>query len=544
MKSVRTDLIIISILMSLAAHFAIMYYVKPVVMTRVVKGEARMHHRGPMKVSETKEIPPPVEIDTVKDVEPDKDAPEADETMALAPKLDAQLPTDQGDLSVPEVELPEISSAEIPVEKLPEVLSSDFSPIVRPVEKMITDQDLATAPEEIVHIPSDMPADFSAAPVFGVPELSLGDVSTTQAEDSALAELSKKERKDENEPEFIPAPEVLAGVDEGVVEAEKGAVRDLVDALDAANLADYVDVELVRTSAEDGEFFRVTITPKETLKTVPKDVVVLIDASGSIGRDRMVSIRSAAKRILRSAANTGDRFNLVAFRDKFSYAFKTWQDCDVRSFDAADRWLNNVAPFGRTDVFKTIRSILTLPRDPTRPLIALVVTDGDANSGVSNTAQILSKFSKLNDGLVSVYMYGVKSSANRELIEVLTQGNRGESFIFEESGWGSSTRAGSGIEPLSKRFRDPVLSDLRIVFASDCAATCFPRLLKNLYAGGSVVFHGRVPNGTKEIAFSLKGLNGKDAYESFFRLSLEDAKTDGSIRQKWVDAHLIDNKLR
>ena len=61
-------------------------------------------------------------------------------------------------------------------------------------------------------------------------------------------------------------------------------------------------------------------------------------------------------------------------------------------------------------MFSTISSVLTLPRDPGRPLIALVVTDGEANAGVSDTGAILSKFTALNDGLVSVYMYGVKTS--------------------------------------------------------------------------------------------------------------------------------------
>ena len=191
-------------------------------------------------------------------------------------------------------------------------------------------------------------------------------------------------------------------------------------------------------------------------------------------------------------------------------------------------------------MFSTISSVLTLPRDPGRPLIALVVTDGEANSGVSDTGAILSKFTALNDGLVSVYMYGVKSSANRALIDVLTRGNRGESLIFE--GW-QRRRAGSGIESLTERFRDPVLTDLRIVFASGTRAEAYPRLLRNLYRGGTLEFVGRVPAGTKDVAFSLKGLNGRDAYEGFFKLSLGTAPSDPSVVEAWGDELAIDRKL-
>ena len=242
---------------------------------------------------------------------------------------------------------------------------------------------------------------------------------------------------------------------------------------------------------------------------------------------------------MRSCTNTGDRFNLVAFRDRFSYAFRTWRECDAASFAEGDKWLSHLVAHGRTDVFATISSVLTLPRDPKRPLIALVVTDGDANAGVKGTADILSKFSKLNDGLVSVYMYGVKASANRELIDVLTRGNRGESFIFDGWRW----KAGSGIEGLSERFRDPVVTDLRVVFPSSCPAEAYPSLLRNVYRGNEVTFVGRVPGRPADVAFSLKGLSGDVAYEGFFRLPIDAAQKDASIPELWLQEREIDLKI-
>lgn len=393
----------------------------------------------------------------------------------------------------------------------------------------------------LLNMPSASSIEIPLDPGFGLPDFGGGSLPPIESEEAILDKIVKADQPvSAPKPEFIPPPEVMAKVDESVVIAEKEAVRELVDAVNAEDLAKSVDIKLAHVRKQDGTYFRVTVTPREDLKPVPKDLVVLIDASGSIGKERMRSIRQAAKTILRSAANTGDRFNLVAFRDRYSYAFNSWQEYNVETFSQADNWLNNVAPFGRTDVFATIRSVLTLPREPSRPLIALVVTDGDANTGVRNTSDIISQFSKLNDGLVSVYMYGVASSANRELIDVLTRGNRGDSFIFTGERW----RAGSGIEPMSRHFRDPVLTDLRLVFASDCDATAFPRLLKNLYRGEKVEFVGRVPKGTNEISFSLKGLNGKDAYEAFFRLPIEGRNSADDLERVWTNARAVDLKLR
>jgi Mg-chelatase subunit ChlD len=359
--------------------------------------------------------------------------------------------------------------------------------------------------------------------------------------ESPAGELPKEEKRDEALGEsFNPGREVFEKVDERIVEREKAAVRELVDAPDAEEFAKFVNVALSAASDGAWTYFKVMFSPRHELETVPKDFVVLIDASGSIGRERIKSIRSAAGNILRSAANSGDRFNLVAFRDRYSYAFRSWQECNGESFARADKWLSNVAAHGRTDVFATIRSVLTLPRAPERPLIALVVTDGEANSGVSSTAEILSRFTALNDGLISVYMYGVKSSANRELIDLLTRGNRGESFVYS----GRKARSGSGIEGLSERFRDPVLSDIRVIFTAQSRAEAYPRRLRNLYRGGVLELYGRVPAGVKKVAFSLRGLNGKKPYTGFYSFDLSAAPVDSTAVAGWKDEKRIDLKLK
>ena len=122
----------------------------------------------------------------------------------------------------------------------------------------------------------------------------------------------------------------------------------------------------------------------------------------------------------------------------------------------------------------------------------------------------------------------------------LTRGNRGDSFVFE----GGKKNAGIGIDGLSERFRDPVLSDLRLVFASSSKADAYPRRLKNLYRDETLEVTGRVPSGVKELAFSLKGLNGAKAYEGFFRLPLESGSTDPKAPALWREEQAIDSRLR
>ena len=497
----------------------------------------RSHHREAMHVGEYEAVDDPVRIERIKDIMSAKEAPEAEADEPVGPATE-QLPDDakqHWDGDVPAPSAPELSSVPVPAEKFdasPLKLPESMSPDPLPAAEFSVPQSRAlTAPELAPGAVFAMPA------AFGAPEakLAVPTFSAEPVERAAIAAGNKAEV-----PEFVPSQEIYDKVDEKIVEREKDAVRELMKVDDAEPLEKFVNLSASRHDDAQWTYFRLMVSPRTSLPVVPKDVVILLDASGSIGSDRLVSCRLAAKEILRSAFNTGDRFNIVAFRNSYSYAFRRWQECDRESFAAADKWLANLSAHGRTDVFGTIRSVLTLPRDPERPLIALVVTDGDANSGVSDTAQILSKFTDLNDGLVSVYMYGVKESANRELIDVLTHGNRGESFIYGGLRW----KAGSGIEKLSDRFRDPVLSDIRVVFTADSGAEAYPRLLKNLYRGDVVTIVGRVPKGRDEVAFSLKGLNGRKPYEAFFKVPLGRIASDPSLAGAWAEEAAIDAKLK
>ena len=538
----RQDVAFAALAVSITLHVVVMWFMRPQVMTRIPGDGARERRLPPMRIAEP---PPPKAVsgmDSVADKKPAMASPAPDADVpppALsafaapdAPTADVTPVAEAGvDVNVPIFEtIPRLSGAKIslsgekPSAPAPKASAEAFVPHIAPVD----DKPFAVAANSADALAMDM---FEPVISAEIPEM---------VEEPTPPLMPDKPETEESEA-FVPKDEVRDKVDEMAVELEKKAVRNLLDDRGAAELSKAVLVEISKEDSADGwTYFKVRLSSRGGLDVVPKDVVILMDASGSIGDARLKSCRESVRSILRSCTNTGDRFNLVAFRDKFSYAFNSWRECDSGSFSAADRWLSSLVSYGRTDVFATIRSVLTLPRNPKRPIIALVVTDGDANSGVSRTAEILSRFTALNDGLVSIYMYGVKDSANRELIDMLTRGNRGESFIFE----GSRSRAGRYLESLGTRFRDPILTDIRVIFAGGGAVEMYPRLLKNLYAGDNVEFTGRVPQGTRKISFSIKGLNGEKAFESFYSFSLSGVPAQDGILAEWNEGAAVDRKTR
>ena len=519
----RQDIFLVAMVASVAIHIGLMFWVKPQVMTHVDQRRPKPRH-APARVVEAPIIEAPTAVDFFRDEEAKKAAPTAT-GVADAPSADGKTAIDSAaaELSAPSIPVMAVK-VETPVT---DEIASDPSPVPMPstfavrlpaaVESTAEEKPafLAHPGGEItlVKAAEPPPAPEASAPPAAAPRAVIRSIGAEDGEGGGT------------EAHVVPS-EVMSEVDEKFVESEKKAVRRLIDVDNALDMTRAVAVSLERETAGGWTYFRVRFVPRTNLPAVPKDFVVLLDASGSIGFDRLASCRKAAKRILRSCTNTGDRFNLVAFRDRFSYAFRSWRECDAAGFAAGDKWLANLAAHGRTDVFSTIRSVLTLPRDPKRPLIAIVVTDGDANTGVSETKDILAKFSALNDGLISVYMYGVRSSANRELIDCLTRSNRGESFIYEN--W-AMWNAGEGLEGLCERFRDPLITDLRIVFAAPLRAEAYPTALKNLYRGNSVELVGRLPGAPVSLDFSLKGLAGDHAYEGYFRLPFASAAANPKL---------------
>ena len=535
------EAVLVAVVLSVAIHVGLMMFVRPQVMTHVVSDSVRKVHRAPMRVARETERAKALAIEAFEDLQPVKDAPAAELAIPVSEAVsDAGRevsPATAPAATVVETALPPPPSA--PVFEVAPMKLAAKSSAAMPISRIETPSASSTA--------DSAPAFSLAVEVSPVvaPEAPEAPAKVVAAagEPDVVAEVGKIEGPKEAAPPvaFVPSEEVYEKVDEKVVEDEKAAVKELVLSDKAEELVKFVNPVMTSQTKGGWTYFKVMVSPRRSLETVPKDFVVLVDASGSIGKTRMESIRSATRKLLRSATNSGDRFNLVAFRDRYSYAFRTWQECTQPSFDAAERWIGKLAAHGRTDVFATIRSVLTLPRTPSRPLIALVVTDGDANEGVSDTAEIISKFTALNDGLVSVYMYGVRSSANRELIEVLTRGNRGESMIYD--GW--LRGAGSGIESFAERFRDPVLSDIRVIFAAGTRAEAYPRRLRNIYRGGTLSFVGRVPAGARKVSFSLRGLNGEKAFEGFFDMPVAPAPgKDGSIADEWEDERKVDAKLK
>ena len=339
----------------------------------------------------------------------------------------------------------------------------------------------------------------------------------------------------------------LAASDETDVKemAEKDVVSKQCDTnvVDGLVLSHHVNVELgswIDPSHPTNKYFRVRVVSNTNnpLPIVSKDIVFILDATGSIGNDRLGLCSKAVSDAL-GRLKTGDRFIVGAFRDKLRYAFSAtaWREVDKSSIDEARKWLSMLTAHGKGDLFNMLDNVLVLPRAPARPITALVMTDDDA-AGISITraAEIITRFSEQNAGLVSIFVYGVKPTENTYLMSMLTRCNRGGWACHEGPRWQTDQRH---LSALMKKFEKPMLSDVTVNFSASSRAETYPKFVPNLGEDVPIEIYGVCPVGQKDISFQIRGHNGVASYKSSYLLPFASAQPlDCETRVVWATYRL------
>ena len=305
-----------------------------------------------------------------------------------------------------------------------------------------------------------------------------------------------------------------------------------------------VGVQTFKDAKEpDKVYFRVGIQPRTdvAVQVVPKDIIFLQDVSGSMGDQRIAYCARAINEAL-GTLNTGDRFNVVAFRDTFENCFPAPAPATPANLAKARKFVDGMHAFGNTDVFASLKALLNLQRDPHRPLIAYMITDGLPTAGEVESAQIIGDFSAINNGMMSVYMFGASQRANAYLIDMLTYCNRGSSALLRGNSWDIPDIMGKSC----REIRNPIMGDVTVTFDTASLAEVYPRQTTNLYKDRPLELCGVCPASTKQVVCQIRGLASAKGYDSILRLDLGQgaapAKGRSDIKKRWVQQkmyHLV-----
>ena len=242
--------------------------------------------------------------------------------------------------------------------------------------------------------------------------------------------------------------------------------------------------------------------PGEDSKPLPKDVVFVVDTSGSMAGPKIEQARNALRFCLRSLGGE-DRFAIVPFATE-PRPFRDWMvDATAENRAAAEKFVDGLEAVGGTAIDDALRRGLEVlgqpkPGDPNdlrshgpivatagRPLIVLFVTDGLPTIGETNVDVIL-KNAAARSGVARLFVFGVGDDVNTKLLDRLAEDNRGARDYVA-----STESIEEKVSNLYGKLARPAMTDLELKFEGVEATAVHPRRLGDLFHGGEILVSGR-----------------------------------------------------
>jgi Ca-activated chloride channel homolog len=253
--------------------------------------------------------------------------------------------------------------------------------------------------------------------------------------------------------------------------------------------------------ADADGFFMALLAPKpgEPVKTVNKDVLLVLDRSGSMEGEKFQQAQAALRYIL-NHLNPEDRFYLMAFSSgTTSYSSGLRPASDARE---AEGWVNRLNAEGSTDINRALLEAAAVT-DRERPTYLIFLTDGLPTEGEMDSDRILSNFTTSAPKNLRLFSFGVGWDVDTFLLDSLSQNHQGLSTYVQPG------------DPLDEilsefyaRISTPVLTGLQLDFGQIDTYDLYPQPLPDLFLGTQVVLVGRYRTGG-ETEIVLKGeING------------------------------------
>jgi Ca-activated chloride channel family protein len=239
--------------------------------------------------------------------------------------------------------------------------------------------------------------------------------------------------------------------------------------------------------------FAVTIYPPAVCAktTLPRDVVFVLDRSGSMGGWKIVAARRALARMIDTLRET-DRFRVLAFDDEIvtPHAKGTdFQNATDRERYQAAEWIAKIESRGGTELGGALRSALqpfaTFGMPAGRDAIVVLITDGQ----VAGEDSVLRTIESLHlPRMPRIFTLGIDRSVNAGLLTRLAQLGGGAFELIE-----SEQRLDQVLERVHQQIAAPILSDISIEpLDCDLVQSSFtPNANQNVFADRPLTILGR-----------------------------------------------------
>ncbi|NEO18203.1 MAG: after-VIT domain-containing protein [Moorea sp. SIO4A1] len=235
-----------------------------------------------------------------------------------------------------------------------------------------------------------------------------------------------------------------------------------------------------------GNHFAVYLIPAldySTDEIVPKDVVFLIDTSGSQMGDPLLKSQELMRRFI-NGLNPKDTFTIIDISDTATQLSTKPLSNTPQNCRKAINYINQLKANGGTYLLKGIRNLLNLPAAPEGRLRSIVLL---SDGYISNENQVLAEVQQQLKPGNRIYSFGVGSSPNRFLLNRLAEIGRGIARMVRQD---EPTEAVA--EQFFRQINNPVLTNIHVTWEGPGEAIIYPNPTPDLFTQQPLVICGRI----------------------------------------------------
>ncbi|XP_044029481.1 inter-alpha-trypsin inhibitor heavy chain H3-like isoform X11 [Siniperca chuatsi] len=226
-----------------------------------------------------------------------------------------------------------------------------------------------------------------------------------------------------------------------------------------------------------------------SLPRIPKNVVFVIDQSGSMHGRKIQQTRIALIHILNDLAED-DFFGLITFDGNIFHWKRELVQANQENLDSAKTFAQGIKDRGATDingaVLEGARMLNAHPREGSASILILL-TDGDPTTGVTNLEMIQSNVRRAIADKFPLYCLGFGFDVNFEFLEKMSLQNNGAARrIYEDSD------ANLQLQGFYEEVATPLLTDVTMIYVGGTNLT--QTNFSQYYNGSEIVVAGQITN--------------------------------------------------
>ncbi|HQN31577.1 MAG TPA: VIT domain-containing protein, partial [Methanothrix soehngenii] len=282
-----------------------------------------------------------------------------------------------------------------------------------------------------------------------------------------------------------------------------------------------------KEEGQDG-FFLLLAAPDVKVneeEIVVKDIILVLDTSGSMQGEKMDQAKEAARYVL-DHLNPLDRFAIVSFATttrSFSPSLEP-----AAQADKGKDFLDRLEAMGSTDINRAMIEAVGLAEE-VRPTTLIFLTDGLPTEGVTVTGAILDNVAREAPDNVRIFSFGVGDDVDTDLLDQISMDNGGASTYVRPG-----EEIDEEVSAFYRKVKMPVLSDLSLDWGDIIVDQVYPQRIPDLFAGSQLIMLGRYREGGPA-KITLKGMvNQEERSYTYEDLSFRKEGGDDFIPRLWA----------